>query len=174
MCLIFSTKLMLYFAYGSNMDRKQMVNRCPSTEFVCIAKLKDYRFGITRISHHRGCGVAGIIPAPQYRVWGVVYDIEKTDLSTLDYWEDFVEGRTANSYSRVNCIVYDKGDASKRLNAFTYFAHPYRNPPLANAEYKALILRGAKEWNLPMDYVLELEKIEIDGNEGGEQTITDG
>src|SRR4030095_3388653 len=37
-----------YFAYGSNMNWEQMQRRCPSTRFVCVASLKDYRFAIAR------------------------------------------------------------------------------------------------------------------------------
>jgi len=38
----------LYFAYGSNMDKDQMANRCPESNFAGTALLKDYRFIINR------------------------------------------------------------------------------------------------------------------------------
>jgi gamma-glutamylcyclotransferase len=44
----------LTFAYGSNLDCTQMRERCPSTRFVCIAALKDYRLAFTRHSRGRG------------------------------------------------------------------------------------------------------------------------
>ena len=40
--------MMLYFAYGSNLDCGQMRSRCPSTQFVCRAVLKDHSLAFTR------------------------------------------------------------------------------------------------------------------------------
>ena len=47
-----------YFAYGSNMNWPQMQRRCPSAQFVCVARLANYEFGITRHSRLRNCGTA--------------------------------------------------------------------------------------------------------------------
>ncbi len=52
-----------YFAYGSNMNWQQMQRRCPSSRFVCVARLPDYQFGITRHSRLRNCGTANVFPA---------------------------------------------------------------------------------------------------------------
>jgi len=41
-----------------------------------------------------------------------------------------------------------------------YFAVPQENPPPPNAEYKAQIIRAAKHWQLPLEYIRELEGIE--------------
>ena len=37
---------MFYFAYGSNMNWTQMQRRCPSSRFVCTARLPGYRLAI--------------------------------------------------------------------------------------------------------------------------------
>jgi len=34
-------------------------------------------------------------------------------------------------------------------------------PPLPNADYKRLIVEGARFWHLPDDYVREMETIEV-------------
>jgi hypothetical protein len=49
----------------------------------------------------------------------------------------------------------------RSMAVYAYFAHPETNPPGPNAEYKRLIVEGAKFWHLPTDYVTELERIEI-------------
>ncbi len=79
---------MLYFAYGSNMDWPQMQRRCPSSRFVCAARLPGYRFAIARHSRLRNCGTANIFAYPGSEVWGIVYDVSDRDLGTLDGYED--------------------------------------------------------------------------------------
>ena len=79
---------MYYFAYGSNLNWPQMQRRCPSSKFVCVARLSNYRFGITRHSILRNCGTANIRPAEDEEVWGAVYDVGADDLLTLDSFED--------------------------------------------------------------------------------------
>lgn len=94
--------LMLYFAYGSNLDFAQMRQRCPSAKFVSIAKLPDHRLDFTRKSLTRGCGVADVVPELGRAVWGVVFAVEETDIGSLDASEGYRPGRpdTENSYVR--------------------------------------------------------------------------
>ena len=40
--------LMLYSAYGSMMDFREMRQRCPSAQFVAVAKLLDHLLQFTR------------------------------------------------------------------------------------------------------------------------------
>jgi hypothetical protein len=37
--------------------------------------------------------------------------------------------------------------------------HPQLDPPLPSDNYKELIVNGAKYWNLPADYIRQLESI---------------
>jgi len=154
---------MLYFAYGSNLDWSQMRERCPSARFVSVAKLKDHRLAFTRKSVERRCGVSDVIPDRGLNVWGVVYEIDEPDLVRLDKCEGFVpgRGREENSYFREERYVYRDGNDDAPLLALVYFAIPQNNPPRPNAEYKRLIVDGARHWHLPVDYILELEQIEV-------------
>lgn len=141
-----------YFAYGSNMNWPQMQRRCPSSKFVCVARLANYQFGITRHSRLRDCGTANVFPGPGKEVWGVVYDVSDSELLILDRFED--------GYRRAIMPVYALGDGVQPLHALIYIAAIEFNVPLPNSEYKRLILEGAKHWNLPEYYCLMLEKIE--------------
>ena len=93
---------MLYFAYGSNMDLRQMRRRCPSYRFVSIAKLEDHKLAFTRRSPRRRCGVADVIPSPGEEVWGVLYNIKtRRDVLALDRAEGYKAGRKrVNGYDR--------------------------------------------------------------------------
>jgi gamma-glutamylcyclotransferase (GGCT)/AIG2-like uncharacterized protein YtfP len=141
-----------YFAYGSNLYWPQMQQRCPSSRFVAAARLENYQFGITRHSRLRHCGTANVFPSQGREVWGAVYDVSDADLIVLDSFED--------GYRREILPVMANGSGGDPINALVYVAAVETNVPLPNAEYKRLILAGAKHWQLPADYLAMLEAIE--------------
>jgi gamma-glutamylcyclotransferase len=143
---------MYYFAYGSNLNWQQMQRRCPSSRFVCVARLPHYRFAIARHSRLRDCGTANVLPANGKEVWGAVYDILDADLALLDGFED--------GYRREILPVFAIGNGKEPLNILLYVAAIETNVPLPSAEYKRLIVDGAKYWNLPVSYLSMLESIE--------------
>ncbi len=152
---------MLYFAYGSNMDWKQMKDRCPSAQYIANAILRDHKLAFTRESKRRGCGVADVVPESGHNVWGVVYKICEQELGSLDKAEGYCPWRENNAYWRRECIVYIDNEAQKPKTVSAYFAEREDDPPLPNKEYKILILKGARYWNLPEKYVHELEQIKV-------------
>ena len=141
-----------YFAYGSNMNWPQMQRRCPSAQFVCVARLANYEFGITRHSRLRNCGTANVFPAQGKEVCGIVYDVNEADLVTLDSFED--------GYRRELMPVYALGDGTQPSVVLIYVAEIETNVPRSNAEYKSLILEGARHWKLPATYLALLEAIQ--------------
>jgi putative DNA methylase len=96
---------MLYFAYGSNMNWRQIMERCPPVRFVGIALLPDHKLAFTRKSTKRGCGVADAMPEHDQKMWGVVYEINDLDVGKLDASEGYRPGRLKNSYFRRECMV---------------------------------------------------------------------
>lgn len=75
-----------YFAYGSNMWRAQMRERCPQSRLLGPATLHGYRFIInTR-------GYANIVADLQGVVPGVLYAISATDEAALDGFEGVAQG----------------------------------------------------------------------------------
>jgi gamma-glutamylcyclotransferase (GGCT)/AIG2-like uncharacterized protein YtfP len=95
-------------------------------------------------------------------VWGVVYELPENELENLDKDEDFNPGRPydQNEYSREKSYVWREGDAKRPLLVSLYRGHPQPNPPLPDCDYKNLIVKGAKQWQLPADYIQELESIQ--------------
>jgi gamma-glutamylcyclotransferase (GGCT)/AIG2-like uncharacterized protein YtfP len=144
---------MYYFAYGSNMNWQQMQRRCPSARFVCVARLANYQFGITRHSRLRDCGTANVFLADGNEVWGTVYEVSEAELAILDGFED--------GYRREILSVCAFENGKQPLNALVYIAEIENDVPLPSAEYKRLILNGAKHWNLPAAYLSILEKIPV-------------
>ena len=153
---------MLYFAYGSNMHSAQMKERCPLAKFVCRAKLPSHRLAFTLKSVERDCGVADVLPDDEKAVWGVVYELPENELKDLDKDESFRPGRPddQNKYTRERHYVWPEGDAKRALLVALYRGHPQLDPPLPSNDYKRLILEGARHWNLPAEYIRELESIQ--------------
>jgi gamma-glutamylcyclotransferase (GGCT)/AIG2-like uncharacterized protein YtfP len=146
-----------YFAYGSNMNWPQMQRRCPSSRFICVGRLVGYHFGITRHSRLRNCGTANVYPAPGKEVWGSVYDINDEELLILDSFED--------GYRREVLSVYPREDGESPFDALVYVAPVEDNVPRPNAEYRRLIIEGAKHWNLPASYLVLLDAIPVDSDQ---------
>jgi gamma-glutamylcyclotransferase (GGCT)/AIG2-like uncharacterized protein YtfP len=130
-----------------------MQRRCPSSQFVCVGCLSDYHFGITRHSRLRNCGTANIYPVRGKEVWGIVYDIDDSDLLILDSFED--------GYRREILSVYPLA-GGQPFDALVYVAAIEDKVPLPNAEYRRLIVEGARHWKLPAPYLAMLEAIEVD------------
>tara|TARA_B100000029_G_scaffold372986_1_gene367170 strand:- start:10889 stop:11314 length:426 start_codon:yes stop_codon:yes gene_type:complete len=78
---------MLYFAYGSNLNRKQMKRRCKNSKYVGCFTLKNYKL-VFRNEYYGG-GVADVEKKKNSYVLGAIYDISKKDEKILDIYEDF-------------------------------------------------------------------------------------
>lgn len=110
----------------------------------------------------RGCGVADVLPDETKDVWGVVYELPENEMKNLDKDEDFRPGQPYNQseYTRKNCCVCREGEVKRPLVVSIYRGHPQLDPSLPNSDYKNLIVQGAKHWQLPADYIRELEFIQ--------------
>ena len=75
---------MLYFAYGSNLNHFQMKKRCKDCSFIKKYEIKDYR-----LTFRSKYGVADIEKKKNYKIYGGLYKISKSDERKLDIYEDF-------------------------------------------------------------------------------------
>ena len=146
----------LYFAFGSNMDIAQMMERCPATRIVGPAELRDHELAFPHYSGARRCAVAGYRPAPGKSVWGVVYDARDDELLYLDTFEGFRFGRPRadNAYNRVEIEVLGNGAP---LACMTYEATAHEAPGFTSRHYLGQLVAGARHHGLPADYVAFLE-----------------
>ncbi len=142
---------MYYFAYGSNMNWEQMQRRCPSAQFVCVARLKNYRFAIARHSRLRNCGTANIYAQTGSEVWGIIYDVSDQELTILDGFED--------GYRRKRMLVLPAGESESGVEVLVYIAEKEDKVPLPSSEYKQLVVSGARYWEIPEVYLRMLEQL---------------
>jgi gamma-glutamylcyclotransferase (GGCT)/AIG2-like uncharacterized protein YtfP len=90
------------------------------------------------------------VPAPGEEVWGGLYDVPDGTLDRLDAKEG--EGW---AYRRIAVPV--EAEDGRRLEAEAYeVIHKEPQEVLATPEYAALLLRGARERELPEAYVARL------------------
>ena len=79
----------LYFAYGSNLNPEQMRRRCPDSQFIGVAILRDFHLAFAGHSKRWGGGVATVLEAPEGQVEGIVWSISDRDLESLDRCEGY-------------------------------------------------------------------------------------
>jgi cation transport regulator ChaC len=138
----------LYFAYGSNMDPKQMASRCPGATAIGRARLADHELAFVWDSPGWGGGVATVIPSSGREVWGVVWDLTDTHIEALDRYEGIAVG----AYFKEHIDVQAE---TGLVNALIYLATDTREK-LASKRYVDVLVRGAKAFDLPADYVKHL------------------
>ena len=76
-----------YFAYGSNMNYNQMLERCPNAKYFGKGFLPDYTLAFTRNSRNWESAVADILVSPGDDVWGIIYTLSNEDRMKLDACE---------------------------------------------------------------------------------------
>ncbi len=132
---------MYYFAYGSDLDRKQMSARCPDSEPRFVATLPNHRLIFTGWSRQWRGGIASIKPLQGERVAGAVYEISERDLRLLDRYE----GYPAN-YDRVTKRVIT--DSGQWLEVVTYIKRQQSEETEPSRDYLRLIQQGYRDWGI--------------------------
>ncbi len=129
----------LYFAYGSNMCRRQMDRRCPDHRVIGKGTLSGYRWIIS------ARGYANIIKSPLDAVYGLVYEISDSDERFLDRYEGVKGGAYVKEYpdveihgSPVRCLVY---------------VDPVEGEGVPRKGYAEEINRGIEDAQLPTEYI---------------------
>jgi len=132
---------MYYFAYASNLNRKQMSERAPDSKPRFTATLPNYKLIFTGWSRKWHGGVASIKRFGGGKVIGAVYDISGRDLRSLDKHEGYPA-----VYDRVNVVVItEDGDP---VEAVTYIKRDLSEETQPSEEYLAVIRQGYKDWRI--------------------------
>lgn len=147
--------MILYFAYGSNMDEKQMKQRCPGSKLICRAVLKDYKLAFSIYSPKRKCGCADIIKNKDSEVWGLVYNLNQNDLDKLDAFE-----MHPTKYKRLTCEVKD--DLGNLLVVETYEVVDKSLKHLGpSRHYHDILVKASHKHNFPDSYNKFLSSVKL-------------
>lgn len=142
-----------YFAYGSNMSPKVILETCPTHKVVGRARLKDYRLAFTRKSIRSDSGVADIVHAPGMTVWGVLYEIDENEVTALDRKEGY-----GSAYTRIEIDVILRGEVTQRAITYTVISKESDEIP-PSPEYLHILIEGARSRKLPEYYIAFLRSL---------------
>ncbi|XP_035826518.1 gamma-glutamylcyclotransferase isoform X2 [Aplysia californica] len=149
-----------YFSYGSNLLRERILIRNPTAKFKCLGKLKNYALDFDTPQGYdqkywHGAG-ATIEPKEGSYVMGCVWEIDEDQTDNLDaqeagYHPIFVDV-DLETKERVTCrsyqMDYETRTGDHRPNPF----------------YLKVIVDGAKQNNMPADYIAFLGEFSTNGN----------
>lgn len=145
---------MLYFSYGSNMSVKRLLERVPSASKVGTGVLKGHELRFHKVSKKDGSAKcdAFLTGDIEHFIYGVIYDIDESDKPELDMAEGLNHG-----YDEKDVLIEFAGDS---INAFTYYATKIDSTLKPLHWYKEHVLRGAREHQLPEQYIQLIELVE--------------
>ena len=132
---------MYYFAYASNLSRKQMLEHCPNAQPKFTATLPNYKLIFTGWLRKWHGGVASIKPFRGDRVIGAIYEISERDLRLLDKHEGYPA-----IYNRINIVTFTED--GNPVEAVTYVKVEQSEETKPSLEYLATIRQGYKDWGI--------------------------
>ncbi|GFO25295.1 gamma-glutamylcyclotransferase [Plakobranchus ocellatus] len=158
-----------YFAYGSNLLRERILINNPTAKLYGIGKLSGYRFGFDapkgeRLDRWLGSGATIFKADPSSYVYGVIWDMNYSDLKSLDRQEGCynaiqvdvkVVSRIAPPGQQESADGADVGEHTVQCR--TYQLKNVTGANLPSPHYKEVILMGARQNRLPQDYIAFLE-----------------
>lgn len=131
---------MIYFAYGSNLWRWQMMTRCPYQHEIGTGRLQGWRWIIT------ARGYASIVRSESDYVLGTVYELMEVDVNSLDIYE----GVTQGLYHKEMLTVEVKGRGELSCLVYVDSVVEEGSP---KEEYIARINNGIHDARFEHDYV---------------------
>lgn len=143
-----------YFAYGSNLSREQMRDRCPTARLVGPAVLAGHRIGFSRYSAMWKGGVADVIDEPGHEVWGLLYELEADDLAALDRYEGYPD-----MYTRDQTTVETDDGAVAGVWVYRVRERLRHVPP--TRIYLDVMLEAAEAFAFPAAYVEHLQRVPL-------------
>ncbi|KAK4548253.1 hypothetical protein LTR36_010123 [Oleoguttula mirabilis] len=145
----------LYFGYGSNLWKHQMHQRCPTSEYLGIARLNGYRWIINERGYANVVEIAHKSEtsplAYKDEVWGLVYSLEEADEDNLDmnegvpiaYTKEYLEVAFWPSKHAGNAPDVDK--KAKQLDMLVYINRKMTKPDKPKKEYIYRMNMGIKD-----------------------------
>lgn len=159
------------FSYGSNMDLedlrewlirhrfeeiKRLINQLRRTGVIAV--IRGQRVVFNHISQGRGGGTCNIEKCEEENIYGVTYYIDEKFIEIFDKKEGYPVSHTRDLFQ----ITLIKGNNNEEyVNAWVYYATPEKIDKTLKPtiKYKNVVIKGAKHWGLPPEYIKKLEKI---------------
>jgi gamma-glutamylcyclotransferase (GGCT)/AIG2-like uncharacterized protein YtfP len=138
--------VVLYAAYGGNMDPQRMLQRAPHSPQAGTGWVQGWRltFGGEQLGWNGGA-LATIVEAPDEQVFVALYDLTPADEKALDIWEGGELGWHRKIRVRVQTL-------DGEVAAWVYVLDDYEGG-LPSAWYLGVLAEAAEVAGAPQDYV---------------------
>jgi gamma-glutamylcyclotransferase (GGCT)/AIG2-like uncharacterized protein YtfP len=163
-----ASRTVWHFAYGSNMNRAQMLSRVGNILEEHNAHLPNFELRFNK-KVRGGTAGANVQPSPGKTVYGVLYKIDESTFRSLDRYEGVPE-----HYRRIEIqVTPDDNPAAtaespaaparpatagrQPIPAQVYIASKIEKGLRPSAQYLKAILDGAGEHSLPAAYIGEIK-----------------
>lgn len=146
---------MRYFSYGSNMSLRRLKapKRVPSAQKLCVAKLPEHRLMFHKKSSDGSAKCDAYYTGDRNDfVLGVLFEVDQSEKEQLDR----VEGLGSGYQEKEVTLLTDSGEES----AVVYYATDIDPNLKPYSWYKHHVLVGARENNLPAEYVFGIEGVD--------------
>ncbi|MBL8644671.1 MAG: gamma-glutamylcyclotransferase [Rhodospirillaceae bacterium] len=121
-------RAMLYFAYGANLNKRAMRQRCPAARPVGAAELRGYKLCFRRW--------ADIVPAADAHVLGALWQVTPACIRALDAFE-------GEDYRQITVTVAHDG---KAVDAMAYIMTGEQRLAPPDMAYTREIAVGYRDW----------------------------
>lgn len=135
----------LYAAYGSNLDPRRMLERCPHSPLHSTGWLEGWRLTFGGEDLGWDGALATIVQDPFEQVFVAVYDVTDDDVAVLDRWESADSGLYRKTRVRVSTMLGEQV-------AWAYVLDAYEGG-LPSASYLGVLADAAEAADAPADYV---------------------
>ena len=132
---------MYYFAYASNLNKKQIRERAPDSKPILVVTLPNYKLVFTGWSRQWRGGYATIKRARGEKVIGAIYEVSERDLNRLDKYEGY-----PTNYNRINVTVFDED--GNPIEAVTYIKAGQLEETQPSEKYLSIIQQGFRDWGI--------------------------
>ena len=137
-----------YFAYGSNMLTRRLVDRCPSARRIGIASASGHTLEFSKKSIDTS-GKATLVPTKEdHSTPGVIFEIKQDEKQLLDS----AEGKGYKCIDDFSVVLSDGGTEQVK----TYIASEFHSGLSPFDWYLAVIIAGAKEHKFHEDQINRL------------------
>lgn len=131
---------------------------------------KEYRLDFSRFSKKWDGSVATVVSDSEEHVWGVLWQLSIDDLASLDKQEG-VRENDKGVYKAFDANIVTSDGKNVKCRSYMLVKQPNKQVPLPverrpSKAYIQTIQNGARESNIPLDYVEKLDKILNNGNDG--------
>ena len=136
-----------YLAYGSNLNKTEMKERCPFSRPIGTTFLEGYRLVF------KGQPEASFLTIEQCEGSSIpvgVFKITSIDEANLDYYEGF-----PTLYSKETVEVSIKG---KKISALIYVMNPFYSYNLPSPTYLTRCAKGYEDFNIDIKYLHQARK----------------